>query len=608
MDLAGRELDVGATVAVGGDSATAEIGAQSLVRHLEDTVARAVGFAANPSPLDPRPCRPVVPNIGLATALLGPDGVIAANVAWDELFDGRMILPPQSRKARHSDLRAVYSIERDADGDSILVAFAQVEQVPHWPLPDAPMGRGAGVLAAIAFAPTRVSGFGSLAARVYGLDRSERHLLEALQVSDTLGDAAVMLGTTEAALRPRLRRLLDKAGVTRRSELTAGLTGLAADEIVADYARSRGLRLALGLTGSELRMAMSLRDGASVQEAAAATGVSFHTARDQCRAVLAKCRLPRLRSFARFGQEAAALVAMAETDLLTVLDNPATVRATRLVSRAGGGRICFADHGPVDGAPVVLFHSALVGRRVDSGLLVAAEERQLRLIVVERPGFGLSSKASDPARQFLESAADTARVLDRLGIARARVFARDSGVAAALTFAQQFPDRVSSGCLVSPRPPRHGRVGSAMTDMFARMLMDHPDTAIRLAGTLRRWGTLEGAHNISRAMVSHCPADMRMLEDPSWMRLMQEAIMAASARGMDGLAADLLAFNAWSIPDLASRAPWLVVECGMDRLWSGHIGPWSQLPGMQVLTLPDAGRYPFATHAPQLLDAVLALP
>ena len=62
---------------------------------------------------------------------------------------------------------------------------------------------------------------------------------------------------------------------------------------------------------------------------------------------------------------------------------------------AGGRAVGFAEWGDPDGRPVVAFHGGPGSRLMAVGCEELADELGLRIVILERPGFGLSEYASD---------------------------------------------------------------------------------------------------------------------------------------------------------------------------------------------------------------------
>ena len=121
--------------------------------------------------------------------------------------------------------------------------------------------------------------------------------------------------------------------------------------------------------------------------------------------------------------------------------------------RLPDGRILgYAVTGDVDGPPVFYCHG-WPASRLEAGLI---DDPPLRLIAVDRPGYGLSSPQS--GRRIMDAAADVAALADYLGIAVFSVIGVSGGAPYALACAAIL-SRVTEVILVSPVPPlsrRHG--------------------------------------------------------------------------------------------------------------------------------------------------------
>lgn len=114
----------------------------------------------------------------------------------------------------------------------------------------------------------------------------------------------------------------------------------------------------------------------------------------------------------------------------------------RLATRADGGKVAFAESGPLSGYPVFFLHGT-PGSRI--GVLPRPFElsrRRVRLIAIDRPGYGMSDRRE--GRDVASVAQDVAAVADALGIERFSVSGRSGGGPHALACGALLPDRVRS--------------------------------------------------------------------------------------------------------------------------------------------------------------------
>lgn len=115
-----------------------------------------------------------------------------------------------------------------------------------------------------------------------------------------------------------------------------------------------------------------------------------------------------------------------------------------------GRRLAYRQVGPTDGSPVLGFggtpHTGLDGLDDE-----AAEAAGVRLVIVDRPGYGDSD--FQPGRKLLDWPDDIGELVDALEIARFAVFGMSGGGPHAAACAFSLQDRVSVlGLVSSPGP------------------------------------------------------------------------------------------------------------------------------------------------------------
>lgn len=115
-----------------------------------------------------------------------------------------------------------------------------------------------------------------------------------------------------------------------------------------------------------------------------------------------------------------------------------------------GRRLAYRQWGPADGLPVLGFggtpHSGLDGLGRE-----AAEASAVRLVVVERPGYGHSD--FQPDRTLLDWPRDVAQLADELALEQFAVFGMSGGGPHAAACAYALQERVSAlGLVSSPGP------------------------------------------------------------------------------------------------------------------------------------------------------------
>ena len=124
------------------------------------------------------------------------------------------------------------------------------------------------------------------------------------------------------------------------------------------------------------------------------------------------------------------------------VEGPPDQRTLRLPE---GRRLGFAEYGAPDGRPVFgIFGAAARRLRPPDGVTVRAG---VRLILLERPGFGLSDPV--PRRTLLDWPAEVLALAGALGLDKFAVVGGSEGGPFGAACAYQIPERLSAVALVS---------------------------------------------------------------------------------------------------------------------------------------------------------------
>ena len=276
---------------------------------------------------------------------------------------------------------------------------------------------------------------------------------------------------------------------------------------------------------------------------------------------------------------------------------------TRQIEVAGGRVVMLDDVGPPDGVPVLYLHGtpdSRLARPSDDGL---AADAGVRVLALDRPGYGGSDPLPSVARESAASpggwadvvVGDVAAVLDRLRIERCGVVAWSGGALTAVAVAAGLPERVAALGIVAGLVPRQA----------------YDDPAVRAAGA-ERLGMLELAEALPPGelgeavapLVAPYPCDRHLALEhqaehrdpagalelatvPGGAERMADALVEAVRRGLAGAAADIEAQARPLAADIGS------IGCPV-RLWYGSD---------DVVTPPEFGRW----YADRLAGATLEL-
>jgi pimeloyl-ACP methyl ester carboxylesterase len=301
---------------------------------------------------------------------------------------------------------------------------------------------------------------------------------------------------------------------------------------------------------------------------------------------------------------------------------------TRSVPLAGGRTLTLDDVGDPAGVPVVYLHGtpdSRLARHPDDGLASAAG---VRLLAVDRPGYGgtspLPGGPGDPNWPAVV-VADLAAALDALGVGRAAVLAWSGGAPAGVALA------AAGGTAHSPLGARVAALG-IVAGVVPRQAYDDPD--VRSAGGARL-GLVElgdvvppgdlGAEVAPLLAPIPCDAALAAEHQGATRSPADAAELATVDGGADALAAALVegvrSGPAGVEADVEAQARPLPVDLGgvscPVRLWYGSadgvtppaFGRWyrAHLPGARLTVVDGAGHYLALTRWPDLLAETAAL-
>jgi pimeloyl-ACP methyl ester carboxylesterase len=273
-----------------------------------------------------------------------------------------------------------------------------------------------------------------------------------------------------------------------------------------------------------------------------------------------------------------------------------------------GRRLGYAQYGRPDGEPLFYFHGH-PGSRLEARLAhSAAATAGLRVIALDRPGYGLSDQR--PGRTITDWPADVAAAADLLDITRFFVAGVSGGGPYALACAWRLPGRVNRAAVISGVGPyqvpgiTHGmrwqnqvgfRLGSRWPAL-SRALMRSMQRGI----TGRPEPTIEA---LARAMSL---SDARVVRRPDVRDVLIADISEAFRQGIDGAAWDIVLLGRpWGFP---------LSEIGTEvHLWQGEadtlvppaMGRYQaeQLPNCHFRLLPGEGHLLIIDRMPDLIEA-----
>lgn len=280
-----------------------------------------------------------------------------------------------------------------------------------------------------------------------------------------------------------------------------------------------------------------------------------------------------------------------------------------LVVRLQDGRpVGYCEYGAEGGLPVIALHGTPGSRRKYG--LADAEARRigLRIISVDRWGYGLTAwpKGRFELRDY---ASDIEEFADALGLQKFGVVGISGGGPFAAVIAALLPERVSALALVAPVSPLsepHERVGVSPFHRFAFRVLPRLPGAVPFVFSYFRLALFVAPPVAIRTMASRAGrTDRKVLLRKETSRDLVTTFRAGLAKGVKGAAIDMRCFSrGWNIDLSAIACP--------ARMWIGDKDRnvpvsaakrlASSVAQMDVIEDADAGHFWVIEHHPEVLS------
>jgi pimeloyl-ACP methyl ester carboxylesterase len=273
------------------------------------------------------------------------------------------------------------------------------------------------------------------------------------------------------------------------------------------------------------------------------------------------------------------------------------VARTHTVSRPAGRDLHVAEDGDADGFPVLFHHGTPAGAEpFVPDWVEAANERGVRLIAYDRPGYGGSTP--HPSRSVADAAADVATILDALGIERFATYGWSGGGPHALACAALLPERCSAAATIAGVAPFDASDLEWLAGMGEENVVEF-GTAREGRGPLTEYclaqvGALMAAapEELADAMRPHLSEVDRTALTGELAEFLTDALQSGLRPGVEGWVDDDLAFvRAWGFDLDAIAVPLHVWQGEHDLMVPPEHARWLQqnLPGADGGILPDDG-------------------
>ena len=274
------------------------------------------------------------------------------------------------------------------------------------------------------------------------------------------------------------------------------------------------------------------------------------------------------------------------------------------VTLTDGRTLAYAEYGYPRGAPAFYFHGTPGGRLEGRFLDAAARARGVRLIALDRPGYGRSTFVKK--RRLIDWPRDVAELADGLGIERFAVVGLSGGGPHAQACAATMPERLTATAIVSgagsPESVLDGHGG--VRRMFERFVLAlAPLWAWITAMWLAFWAPRAREWMMPRSID-------RQVTKRRWVRkAFIDETRDAMQQGGKAMAQDLALFSRpWRFTpkDVGRASPVLLWHGEQDRVVPARIGRYyaREIPGCRATFVPSGEHLMIIDRADEILAAV----
>jgi pimeloyl-ACP methyl ester carboxylesterase len=261
----------------------------------------------------------------------------------------------------------------------------------------------------------------------------------------------------------------------------------------------------------------------------------------------------------------------------------------RTVTTPDGRTLTVREGGDPHGVPVLAHAGTPASSLLYAPHVRDAEERGIRLVSYDRPGYGASTR--QPGRSAADCAVDVAAVCDALGIERFCVWGVSGGGPHALATAALLPDRVVAAASLASIAPMDAAgldflagMGDLNVQSYAAVLAGEDahraQHAVELEGLLST--TPEALLEVWASILG--PADREVLTG-ELAAFVLESVRAGVTPSSDGWFDDDLVFaKPWGFDVGAIRVPTLLWHGEQDRFVPFAHGVWlaEHIPGVEA--------------------------
>lgn len=314
------------------------------------------------------------------------------------------------------------------------------------------------------------------------------------------------------------------------------------------------LQILFNLSPAEARLAALLASGVNLNQAAEQSYICKNTAKVQLKSIFSKMGVTRQAELIKLILTSPAVfnpVHSVHEDVRLKSDTKQTSHINtegHLILR-DGRHLQYAEYGDPHGKPVIHLHGILGCRyeRLPDDRLT--KNLGVRLIIPDRPGYGLSEYVPDHG--YLDFAEDLLELVDQLDIQQFSIMGLSIGAIYGSAFAYKTPQRLRSIAMISSTPPFRSFSDFSGIPPSLKLLVafsKYLPTAAQLIAEI----AIKNACANPQKFLTNIPvgtSDRAIFSRPSLKQHIEECLLAGSKDCHSGFVHDiLLSAEAWPFP------------------------------------------------------------
>ncbi len=314
------------------------------------------------------------------------------------------------------------------------------------------------------------------------------------------------------------------------------------------------LQSLFNISPAEARLAALLASGADLSQAAKQAHISKNTAKVQLKSIFSKTGINRQAELIKLILTSPAVFSSKDTAPKKA-DNPPSIKygsriyeENHLILR-DGRNLQYAEFGDPQGKPVIHIHGALGCRYERYPDDILTKKLGVRLIVPDRPGYGLSGHT--PGHGYLDFADDLLELIDHLDIQRCSIMGLSVGAIYGSAFAYKTPDRLRSIAMISSTPPFRSFADFEGVPASLKLLMAFSKYLPTAANMVAEIAIINACKNPKKFLdnIPVCTSDRAIFSRPSLKKHFEECLLAGSRDCHTGFVQDiLLSAESWPFP------------------------------------------------------------